>query len=353
MPGKTATHLIIVDVGNSRMKIGRVARGLDNPSTLSINDLPVPDAAIDLAIDHATGGFDESRLAAWCDEYLARRCRVGDGERASRCGRSSCGRGYGVGEAGRRCIARSGGSRTATCPCRLASISRSEWVSIDCWPLSPPTEFANVIGRRSLLTWGRRSRSTCWMRTALSAAARYFPALPCRPERSRSIPMRCREWRWTTWNIRLRRSANPRCRRLKRVCIGRRRRGSRTRCTDVQDFVFSAGGLSHRRRVLPCRDFARSKLAVHRSPSAVSGAVGNRLGETMTAHHAPTVVAELTPQGRAAVAVVGVAGPRTLALVQRFFSPVTPWPDNGPPIGRIMLGRWGGDARRGAGRLPS
>ena len=69
MPGKPATHLIIVDVGNSRMKIGRVTRGRDQPSTFAVDDLPVPDAAIDLAIDHATGGFDETRLAAWCDEY--------------------------------------------------------------------------------------------------------------------------------------------------------------------------------------------------------------------------------------------------------------------------------------------
>jgi len=57
----------------------------------------------------------------------------------------------------------------------------------------------------------------------------------------------------------------------------------------------------------------------------------------------PTVVAELTPSGRAAVAVVVVAGPNALAAVRRFFFPATPWPDAGPPIGRIMLGRWGGE----------
>lgn len=69
MPDKFASHLIAVDIGNSRMKIGRIARGSALSPTLAADELPVPDAAIDLAIDHATGSFDEARLAAWCDEY--------------------------------------------------------------------------------------------------------------------------------------------------------------------------------------------------------------------------------------------------------------------------------------------
>jgi tRNA modification GTPase len=62
----------------------------------------------------------------------------------------------------------------------------------------------------------------------------------------------------------------------------------------------------------------------------------------MTATGNPTVVVELTPPGRAAVAVVLVAGPRALEAIGQFFTPRTPWPAGDPPIGRIMLGQWDG-----------
>jgi type III pantothenate kinase len=68
MPHKLAPSLIAVDIGNSRMKIGRVARGGKLPKSAS-NQLAIPDATIDLAIDHATGGFDTARLSAWCEEH--------------------------------------------------------------------------------------------------------------------------------------------------------------------------------------------------------------------------------------------------------------------------------------------
>jgi tRNA modification GTPase len=63
----------------------------------------------------------------------------------------------------------------------------------------------------------------------------------------------------------------------------------------------------------------------------------------MMAGQVPTVVVELTPAGRAAVAVIVVDGPNALAAVQEFFVPATPGRDGDPTIGRIMLGRWGGD----------
>jgi type III pantothenate kinase len=65
MPKSPTTNVIAVDIGNSRMKIGRFA-----PRSTSGAELPVPDATFDLAIDHATGEFDASRLAKWCDEHV-------------------------------------------------------------------------------------------------------------------------------------------------------------------------------------------------------------------------------------------------------------------------------------------
>jgi len=64
-----APSLIAVDIGNSRMKIGRIARGGGQSSKSADNELPLPEATIDLAIDHATGSFDTGRLVAWCDEH--------------------------------------------------------------------------------------------------------------------------------------------------------------------------------------------------------------------------------------------------------------------------------------------
>ncbi len=65
MPESPTTNVTAVDIGTSRMKIGRFA-----PRSTSGAELPVPDAIFDLAIDHATGEFDARRLAEWFDEHV-------------------------------------------------------------------------------------------------------------------------------------------------------------------------------------------------------------------------------------------------------------------------------------------
>lgn len=55
-----------------------------------------------------------------------------------------------------------------------------------------------------------------------------------------------------------------------------------------------------------------------------------------------TVVVQLTPPGRAAVAVVLVAGPDALRAVGNCFQSVASRPLADVPLGRIALGRWGG-----------
>jgi tRNA modification GTPase len=62
----------------------------------------------------------------------------------------------------------------------------------------------------------------------------------------------------------------------------------------------------------------------------------------MTAAKSSTVVVELTPPGRAAVAAVLVAGPDAVRTVADCFVPVSPRPLDKLPLGRIALGRWGG-----------
>ena len=61
----------------------------------------------------------------------------------------------------------------------------------------------------------------------------------------------------------------------------------------------------------------------------------------MSAADERTVVVELTPQGRGAVAVVLVDGPGAREAVRQCFVPVTPWKDGDPAIDRIVFGRWG------------
>jgi tRNA modification GTPase len=56
----------------------------------------------------------------------------------------------------------------------------------------------------------------------------------------------------------------------------------------------------------------------------------------------PTLVVELTPPGRAAVAVVLVAGPAAAEAIAGNFAPATPRPAGDFPLARIFLGRWGG-----------
>jgi tRNA modification GTPase len=68
-----------------------------------------------------------------------------------------------------------------------------------------------------------------------------------------------------------------------------------------------------------------------------------RRGLNMSAA-SPTFVVELTPTGRAAVAVVLVTGPEALRAVDRFFVAANRWQIADTPIGRILLGRWNGPA---------
>jgi len=56
---------------------------------------------------------------------------------------------------------------------------------------------------------------------------------------------------------------------------------------------------------------------------------------------APTYVIELTPPGRAAVAVVLVAGTNALPLVAKCFAPLSGQPISNMPLRRIAVGRWG------------
>jgi type III pantothenate kinase len=61
--------LVAVDIGNSRMKIGRMERGTLRSAVMLPEELPAPDATIDLEIEHTTGGFDAASLAAWCEAH--------------------------------------------------------------------------------------------------------------------------------------------------------------------------------------------------------------------------------------------------------------------------------------------
>ncbi len=62
----------------------------------------------------------------------------------------------------------------------------------------------------------------------------------------------------------------------------------------------------------------------------------------MTWASGATVVVELTPAGRGAVAVVLVSGPLALGVLRECFTPATCWSEDDPRIGRIAYGRWGG-----------
>jgi type III pantothenate kinase len=64
MPATPST-LIAVDIGNSRMKLGRFSGGAPATGTLA-----KPEATLELPISHATGEFDREQLRSWCDEQL-------------------------------------------------------------------------------------------------------------------------------------------------------------------------------------------------------------------------------------------------------------------------------------------
>ena len=65
MPFSAATSLIAVDVGNSRIKLGRfeLLTGLSLPEPVEVFDLPLA--------DNRSGSFDAARLEAWCQEHVA------------------------------------------------------------------------------------------------------------------------------------------------------------------------------------------------------------------------------------------------------------------------------------------
>ncbi|MBW8886086.1 MAG: hypothetical protein JF612_15220, partial [Planctomycetia bacterium] len=62
----------------------------------------------------------------------------------------------------------------------------------------------------------------------------------------------------------------------------------------------------------------------------------------MSSAERATVVVELTPQGRGAIAVVLVDGPNALRAVGECFFPISGRAIEAIPINRIALGRWGG-----------
>jgi type III pantothenate kinase len=68
MPTETARSLIAVDIGNSRIKLGRFEPLREEASD---SELPVPGSTLDLPIAFHTGEFDEARFAAWCHEHVA------------------------------------------------------------------------------------------------------------------------------------------------------------------------------------------------------------------------------------------------------------------------------------------
>jgi type III pantothenate kinase len=76
--GRVLSDLMAVDIGNSRIKLGRFQRECsgENDAGRDVRPrdeplLPKPTATFDLPIRHDTGEFDSSRLVAWCDEHLS------------------------------------------------------------------------------------------------------------------------------------------------------------------------------------------------------------------------------------------------------------------------------------------
>lgn len=68
----SASHLIAVDIGNSRMKIGRFAPAREGTNARSAEPrLPEPVETFELPIVHSSGEFDAARLFAWYDEHGA------------------------------------------------------------------------------------------------------------------------------------------------------------------------------------------------------------------------------------------------------------------------------------------
>ena len=75
MPTAAAPTLIAVDIGNSRMKLGRFDRnrskgGARASSSPAAALLPEPASSVEFSIDHQSGEFDAARLVSWCAENL-------------------------------------------------------------------------------------------------------------------------------------------------------------------------------------------------------------------------------------------------------------------------------------------
>ena len=66
------TTLIAVDIGNSRIKLGRFDR------TASPRELPEPTATLELPLTSKPGDFDAAPLAAWCGRAGGRRRSLAD-----------------------------------------------------------------------------------------------------------------------------------------------------------------------------------------------------------------------------------------------------------------------------------
>lgn len=70
MPDQFAPTLIAVDIGNSRIKLGKFDRGTLTPPGALLE----PSDTIDLPIDFRTGQFDENRLTAWTAKNAGENC---------------------------------------------------------------------------------------------------------------------------------------------------------------------------------------------------------------------------------------------------------------------------------------
>jgi type III pantothenate kinase len=71
MTDSQAPGLIAVDIGNSRMKIGRFSHAHSATDAHANDELPQPDQTLSLAIDSAQGEFDAAALHAYCREHVA------------------------------------------------------------------------------------------------------------------------------------------------------------------------------------------------------------------------------------------------------------------------------------------
>jgi type III pantothenate kinase len=67
MPSQIEQTLIAVDIGNSRIKLGRF-----DPQS-SLTSLPVPAETLELPLENRDGDFDSTQLDAWCEAHVNQR----------------------------------------------------------------------------------------------------------------------------------------------------------------------------------------------------------------------------------------------------------------------------------------